>query len=156
MPVGFQSLAELQKLYGITETAYVALNTQYETSLSQLTAAQEALTLQASSLEQLISISSLLTNLPAEISVRLPIVNTDLTSPTLVSSSSGAASNAELVEELRLLRLQVAQLEASNREDAAMQANVYLGASQATAETIVSATNKAARAAELKQGATLK
>ena len=155
--IGNQSLEELQKLYGITETAYEALNTQYENSLSQLIAAQDALVLQASSLEQLVSISNLLTNLPTEIAVRMPIVNTELSS--LNSSSAGAtsdSSNAELLEELKLLRIQVAKLEASNREDARMQADVFVGASQATADSIAEATTKAARAAELKQGAIIK
>ena len=155
--IGNQSLEELQKLYGITETAYEALNTQYENSLSQLIAAQDALVLQASSLEQLVSISNLLTNLPAEIAVRLPTVNTEL-NPLNFSNAgaTSASSNAELLEELKMLRIQVAKLEASNREDARMQADVFVGASQATADSIASATTKAARAAELKQGAIIK
>lgn len=155
--IGNQSLEELQKLYGITETAYEALNTQYENSLSQLIAAQDALVLQASSLEQLVSISNLLTNLPAEIAVRLPTVNTEL-NPLNFSNAgvTSASSNAELLEELKMLRIQVAKLEASNREDARMQADVFVGASQATSDSIASATTKAARAAELKQGATIK
>jgi hypothetical protein len=37
-----------------------------------------------------------------------------------------------------------------------MQAEVFVGASQANADSISSATTKAARAAELKQGAIIK
>ena len=72
------------------------------------------------------------------------------------SKLTSAPDNSELIYAIKSLQSQVEKLEASNREDARMQADVFVGASQANADSIASATIKAARAAELKQGAIIK
>ena len=155
LAVGNQSLAELQKLYTITESTYSSLNSQYESALSSLALAQDSLVLQAKSFDQLVSISGILSSLPGEISARLP--DLDISLPNLGTSTQNedTVDNTALIEEVKALRLEIAKLAAENREDAAKVAAATIMASQANAATITDATTKAARTAEVKQGATI-
>ena len=71
LAVGNKSLAELQKLYAITESTYSSLSTQYENQLKELSTARDDLLLQENSLSELKGISTILSELPAEIGARI-------------------------------------------------------------------------------------
>ena len=149
LAVGTQSLSELQKLYSITETAYSALDGQYESAVAQLAAMQDALVLQTDSLDQLKALGTTMAGLPAEIAVRLPVIDTS------AADAKAEKASADLLDELRALRSEVAQLRAESRQDAQMQAGVTAASADASAERIAQASAQAVRANTVQQGATL-
>ena len=149
LAVGTQSLSELQKLYGITSTAYTALNGQYETAVAQLAKMQDALVLQTDSLEQLKTLATTMAGLPAEIAVRMPVIDTS------EADAKAQKAAADLLDELRRLREEVAQLRQESRQDAQMQAGVTAASADASAERIAQASAQAVRANTVQQGATL-
>ena len=149
LAVGTQSLSELQKLYGITSTAYTALNGQYETAVTQLAKMQDALVLQTDSLEQLKTLATTMAGLPAEIAVRMPVIDTS------AADAKAEKAASDLLDELRRLREEVAQLRQESRQDAQMQAGVTAASADASAERIAQASAQAVRANTVQQGATL-
>ena len=149
LAVGTQSLSELQKLYGITSTAYTALNGQYETAVTQLAKMQDALVLQTDSLEQLKTLATTMAGLPAEIAVRMPVIDTS------AADAKAEKAASDLLDELRRLREEVAQLRQESRQDAQMQAGVTAASADASAERIAQASAHAVRANTVQQGATL-
>ena len=117
--------------------------------LTQLAKMQDALVLQTDSLEQLKTLATTMAGLPAEIAVRMPVIDTS------AADAKAEKAASDLLDELRRLREEVAQLRQESRQDAQMQAGVTAASADASAERIAQASAQAVRANTVQQGATL-